>query len=105
MKKQSNRTAIFRAIGVIAALIVIVSGVTFAALQSQQDTLTGNTIQTATANLQLSTDGTSYNNSHAGFDFTNIVPGGAAMPTAGYGFYLKNGGGTPLTLKLAVTST
>jgi hypothetical protein len=105
MKKQSNRTAIFRAIGVIAVLIVIVSGVTFAALQSQQDTLTGNTIQTATANLQLSTDGTSYNNSHAGFDFTNIVPGGAAMPTAGYGFYLKNGGGTPLTLKLAVTST
>jgi hypothetical protein len=105
MKKQSNRKAIFRAIGVIAVLIVIVSGVTFAALQSQQDTLTGNTIQTATANLQLSTDGTSYNNSHAGFDFTNIVPGGAAVPTAGYSFYLKNGGGTPLTLKLAITST
>jgi hypothetical protein len=105
MKIQSNRAAIFRAIGVIAVLVVIVSGVTFAALQSQQDTLTGNTIQTATANLQLSTDGTSYNNSHAGFDFTNIVPGGAAVPTAGYGFYLKNGGGTPLTLKLAVTST
>jgi hypothetical protein len=105
MKKQSNQTAVFRAIGVIAVLVVIVSGVTFAALQSQQDTLTGNTIQTATANLQLSTDGTSYNNSHAGFDFTNIVPGGAAVPTAGYGFYLKNGGGTPLTLKLAVTST
>jgi hypothetical protein len=105
MKKRSNQLAILRAFGVVAVLVVIVSGVTFAALQSQQDTLTGNTIQTATANLQLSTDGATYTSSQAGFSFTNIVPGGSAVPTAGYSFYLKNAGGTPLNLKMAVVST
>lgn len=93
-----------RAAGVIAAVLVIVSGITFAALQSQQDTLAGNTIETATANLQLSTDGTSYGNSRAGFDFNNLVPGGQPVPIAGYPVYLKNNGGTPLALKMAVTS-
>lgn len=102
--KAKNRWVLLRAVGVIAAVVIIVSGVTFAALQSQQDTLTGNTIETATANLQLSTDGTNYSNTHAGFDFNNLIPGGSAVPTAGYSFYLKNGGGTSLALKMAVSS-
>jgi hypothetical protein len=89
----------------MVATVVVVSGVTFAALQSQRDTLTGNTIQTATANLQLSTDGINYSDSHTGFDFNNLVPGGAAVPTTGYAFYLKNGGGTVLSLRLAVVGT
>jgi hypothetical protein len=103
--KQSRHMALLRAVSVVAAVMVIISGVAFAALQSQQDTLTGNTVETATANLQLSTDGTSYSNSHAGFDFNNIVPGGQPVPTTGYAFYLKNSGGTPLSLKMAVSST
>jgi hypothetical protein len=101
---KRKQTAWLRAIGVVLAVIVIVSGVTFAALQSQQDTLTGNTIETATANLQLSIDGTSYGDTRTGFDFNNIIPGGPAVPTAGYSFYLKNAGGTSLSLKLAVIS-
>ena len=105
MKRSTRQVALLRAIGVVAAVAIIVSGVTFAALQSQQDTLTGNTIETATANLQLSTDGTAYADSYAGFDFNNIVPGGQAVPTTGYPFYLKNSGGTPLSLKMAVSST
>lgn len=104
MKRTKHKTALLRAVGMVTAVVIIVSGVTFAALQSQQDTLTGNTIETATANLQLSTDGTNYSDSHAGFNFNNIVPGGQAVPTTGYPFYLKNAGGTPLSLKLAVTS-
>lgn len=105
MKRFKHKIALLRATGVVTAVVIIVSGVTFAALQSQQDKLIGNTIETATANLQLSTDGTNYSDSHAGFDFNNIVPGGQAVPTAGYPFYLKNAGGTPLSLKMAVSST
>lgn len=102
MKLSTKSKTLARAVGVVAAVMVVVSGVTFAALQSQQDTLTGNTIETATANLQLSTDGVNYSDSHTGFDFNNLIPGGSPMPVAGYSMYLKNSGGTPLALKLSV---
>ena len=75
--------ALGRAAGVAAAVVVTVSGVTFAALQSQQNKLTGNVIQTATANLQLSTDGVHYGNSQTGFIFSGLVPGGSAVPASG----------------------
>src|SRR5665213_3201719 len=65
---------IIRAAGIVAAVMVVVSGVTFATLQSQQVKLTGNTIQTATANLQISPDGIAYSGSQQGFAFSNLVP-------------------------------
>jgi hypothetical protein len=105
MRRTKNFKALRRAIGVAAAAVVVVSGVAFAVLQSQQDVLAGNTIETATANLQLSTDGVAYGNSHAGFDFSGLIPGGSAQPAAGYMVYLKNSGNAPLALKLAVSST
>ncbi|HSX36729.1 MAG TPA: hypothetical protein VLG13_01235 [Patescibacteria group bacterium] len=105
MKRYQNAKPLVRAIAVMAVVGIIVTGVTFAALQSQQAVLTGNTIETASADLRVSADGTTYTNTVAGFDFANIVPGGAAVPTAGYNFYLKNFGGTPLLLKLGVGST
>lgn len=105
MARYRTFNPITQAAGIIAALLVLISGVTFAALQSQQAKLTGNVIQTATANLQVSTDGSSYSNSQAGFAFANLVPGGQAVPAPGYPLYLKNAGGTPLALKLAVSST
>lgn len=77
----------------------------YAILQSQRNTLTGNLITTAQAGLLLSNDGTTFTNSQAGFEFGNIVPGGAAVPTTGYSFYLKNTGAVPLGIKLAVSST
>jgi len=104
VKRTKKIKAFSRLIGVVAAVMIVVSGVTFAALQSQQNTLTGNTIETATANLQISKDGVTYGNSQLGFDFNNLVPGGSAQPTAGYPVYLKNAGGVPLALKLAVSS-
>jgi hypothetical protein len=95
MQSRAQPLALARIISITAALIILLTGVTFAALQSQQNVLVGNTISTATANLQLSTDGTTYGDSKTGFDFNNIIPGGSAVPSAGYSFYLKNAGGTP----------
>ncbi len=105
MKHTTRLKALVRAFGVLASLVVVVGGVTYAALQTQPVKLTGNTIETANANLQISTDGTNFASSLAGFDFANIVPGGQAVPQGGYTFTLKNGGGTPLALKFAVTTT
>src|SRR5438270_14076832 len=104
-RKIKNAKALGRAVAVVAAVLIVVTGVTFAALQSQQIKLTGNTIQTATANLQVSLDGVNYASSQAGFNFTNLVPGGQPVPQSGYNLFLKNSGGTPLALKFAVSST
>jgi hypothetical protein len=103
MKRLRNIKTILRFLGVVACLLIAVSGVTFAALQSQAVKLTGNSIETATANLLISTDGTNFSTAQPGFDFANIVPGG--QPQSGYFFTLKNGGATPLALKFAVSST
>ncbi|HTB48600.1 MAG TPA: hypothetical protein VK712_00795 [Verrucomicrobiae bacterium] len=105
MKRSGNFKALARAVSVVGAVIILVSGVTFAALQSQQIKLTGNTIETATASLLISSDGINYAASQGGFDFSNLIPGGPAAPQAGYSFFLKNGGGAPLALKLAVSSS
>ena len=104
VKRSNNFKALARALGIVSAAVILVGGVTFAALQSQRNTLAGNTIETATANLLLGTDGTTFGNSHAGFDFNNLIPGGQAVPATGYSVYLKNDGGTALALKLAVNS-
>jgi hypothetical protein len=105
MKQTKNFKALGRATGVLTAVVVVVSGVTFAALQSQQVKLTGNVIQTATANLLVSPDGVNYSAAQSGFSFSSLVPGGQPMPLGGYTFFLKNGGGTPLALKFSISST
>lgn len=104
MKQAIRHLSVFRAIFVVTAVTSLASTVTFAALQSQQSKFTGNVIQTATANLLISNDGTKYTTSQTGFAFSNLVPGGQAMPMNGYPIYLKNAGGAPLSLKLAVSS-
>lgn len=100
--------ALLRAMIVIATVGVMVTGVTFAALQSQQAVLSGNTIQSATASLLISTTSptsTAYSNSKTGFTFANVVPGGPAQPVDGNSFYLKNTGTATLALKMAVSGT
>jgi hypothetical protein len=89
----------------VTALVMMISGVAYAALQSQQVKLTGNTIQTATANLMISTDGTNYNTTQSGYSFSGIVPGGSAMPTGGQKVYVKNTGNAAVVLKMFVNST
>lgn len=105
MKRSKRIRSLKRSILIATLLVGVAGGGAYAVLQSQQNSLTGNTISTATANLQLSVDNQNFSYSHIGFDFNNIVPGGQAVPTTGYPFYLKNAGGTPLAIKLAVNGT
>jgi len=102
MKRQHHLTRRQLA-ALIAACTIAIGSVAYAGLQSQ-DKLTGNTIETATANLQISSDGTTFATSQTGYDFNNLIPGGSATPQNGYLITLRNSGGTPLALKLAVSS-
>jgi hypothetical protein len=96
---------LFRAITVISSVAILATGVTFAALQSQAAILTGNSIKSATADLQIGTTASSFAASRTGFSFGNVIPGSSAMPADGNSFWLKNGGAPALTLKAAVSST
>jgi hypothetical protein len=87
---------------VISAVTILVTGVTFAALQSQQAVLAGNSIQTATADLKISTTGNTFANSQTGFAFSEVVPG--TTTAASNAFYLKNTGTLRLSLKVAISS-
>jgi len=104
MKKNSKIRAMKLA-GLVTALVIMATGVAYAALQSQQIKLTGNTIQTASANLLLSTDGTTYASTLTGYSFSGLVPGGPAVPAGGQKIYIKNTGNAPLSLRMFVGST
>jgi len=92
-----------RAIGILSAVGIATTLVTFAAIQSSGNALAGNTIQTATASLQISTDGTTFSSTNVpGFTFSGLVPGGSPQPGANNDIvYLKNSG--TATLKLSLT--
>ncbi len=95
---------IARSFILIILLVMLATGVTYAALQSPQIKLTGSTISTATANLLISSDGVNYATSKPGFDFNNLVPGGGPSPWDGYSLWLKNSGGISENLKISVSS-
>lgn len=103
MKRRGNSSAILRAIGVMCAVIIVISGVTYAALQSQQAVLAGNTITSASADLKVSVDNVNFGNSMPGYNFSDVIPGGPLAPVAGYPFYLKNSGSIATTLKVSVS--
>jgi len=102
MHRESSFKPLARAVLVMGAVMAIVSGATFAALQSQQSVLAGNTISTATADLKISSNGSAYGQSSTGFSFANLIPGGPAVPAAGNSFYLKNSGSTNVALNVSV---
>ncbi len=89
--RQINPVA--RAVVVIAAVMALVTSVTFAALQSQA-TLTNNSISTATAGLKL-WNGSSFESTAPGFTVTGLVPGEWSDD---YNFYFQNDGEGPLFL-------
>ena len=60
MYKLKTMRPLVQAMGIITALMVIVTGVTFAALQSHQAVLKGNSLATAMAELKISKDNFSY---------------------------------------------
>jgi hypothetical protein len=100
-----NARPIIRSVGVVSASLALCAGVTYAALQSQKSTLTNNTIQSATANLQISKDGATFDDTLNGFTFANVEPGGPAMPINGNMIWLRNMGSIPLGVHLAIDST
>ncbi len=95
---------VMRAMGIIGAVIIMVTGVTMAALQSPQAVLANNKIESATADLRIGTSASSFAASRTGFDFKDLVPGGLAVPTDGNSFYLKNYGSANLGLHIAIGS-
>lgn len=108
MKRYHHRRSLqplLRAITVISSVTILVTGVTYAALQSGQAKLAGNTIKTASASLKISLNGTDYSDSQNGLTFTDVVPGAAAVTNTGNTFYLKNLGSVPLNLRIAISST
>jgi hypothetical protein len=86
LKKHIHINPFARAVAVIAAVATMVTGVTFAALNSQA-TLTNNSISTSTASLKL-WDGDSFESTAPGFTVTDLVPGTGKE----YPFYFKNEG-------------
>lgn len=106
-KQILKRGTLARVVLTISSVVVLVTGVTFAALQSQQVMLTGNSISTASAGLLIGTasaTSTAYGATHSGFNFNGVIPGGPPMPAGGNVFYLKNNGSSPLTLRVSVGS-
>lgn len=104
MRPQTFKYAVWQPVMVIVATIAAVGGITFAALQSQPAITKGNTIQTAVASLQVSSNGSTYSSSMDGFNFNNLIPGGQPAPSGGYAMYVRNAGTTPLALRLSVSS-
>jgi hypothetical protein len=84
-------------LGGVAALTLFAGGVAFALLRSQA-TLSGNSIETDSANLVISQNDTTYSNSAAGYRFAHIIPG--AQPSQTEHFFLRNAGTAALALKV-----
>ncbi len=91
-----------RALIILSLVAIITTGASFAALQSQTASLTGNIIESTTADLRIGTSQSSFAASRAGFDFKDVVPGGSAVPADGNTFYLKNYGSANLALKVGI---
>ena len=105
MQSIRSISPVVRAVGVIGAVAILVTSITYAALQSQV-TLTNNTIATGTADLQIASFTEScgtFGDTAPGFAFAGVVPGGADSQTET--FCLKNNGTSALTLKLKSPST
>ncbi|MGA3150058.1 MAG: hypothetical protein ABSD10_00350 [Candidatus Saccharimonadales bacterium] len=105
MKGMGRWLVLLRGMAVIGAVGVITTGASFAALQSQNASLTGNIINSGTADLRISKDGTTfYSPSTTGYTFDGVVPGGAAAPVGGNLFYLKNYGSANLAIKVGINA-
>jgi hypothetical protein len=100
MKREKTDRKTLKAFGVMLAAVAILSGATFAALQSQPAVLQSNTIETANADLQISTNGVTYGKNLSGYDFSGLIPGGKPRPLNGFPVYLKNVGSSQLSLGL-----
>lgn len=106
MKLPKQFGALARAGSALAIVLTLVGGVTFAALRSQNNVLSGSRLTSASADLNISrTNGTQWYTTINGFDFTDVMPGGEPGPAYGNDLYFKNGGTTNLDLRFGVDMT
>lgn len=105
MYKLKTMRPLVQAMGIITAVMVLVTGVTFATLQSQQAVLKGNSLVTAMAELKISKDNITYANILDGYNFYNLIPGGSPTPTNGNPVYLQNTGSVALAAKISVSES
>lgn len=94
--------SLLRIIAAVVAVSVVITGVTYAALQSQNATLQGSKITSATANLTIGDGQGSYAATANGFTFNNVEPGGPAMPQPANSLWLRNNGTSNLALKMTM---
>lgn len=92
----------FKTVGLVSLLTVMVSGVTFAAMQSQNAVLAGSSITSATASLLIASEQGDFGASTPGFNFEAIEPGASAMPTEGKILRLRNAGNSKLALRVGI---
>ena len=101
MQSIRSISPVVRAVGVIGAVAILVTSITYAALQSQV-TLTNNTIASASTDLQINNtdNGGTFVDTDTGFAFTGAVPGGAESSVGN--FQLKNNGTADMNITVKV---
>lgn len=87
-----------RAIGTMGAIMALVGGVTYAALQTNSVALADNELTSGTPLLQIS-NGNGFGNSATGLHAA-LTPG---QPTP-YTFYLQNNGSSPMTVTASIAA-
>lgn len=103
MYQRHHRLPIGRFMLVCCAIVVIIVGVTFAAMRTQQNLLTGSTLTSASASLLMNKQSIgTFHNELSGFTFTGVEPGGPALPAAGHSLFLHNNGSTNLSVDIQV---
>ncbi len=103
MKRKRLDFGLVRTAGVLVAIAVVLGGVTFAALRSQNNTLSGSRMTSASADLTMAKqDNGQWYTTLTGFDFFDLVPGGEPGPRTGNDLYFRNGGTTNLDLRFGL---
>lgn len=103
MYQRHHRLPVGRFMLICCAIVVIIVGVTFAAMRTQQNLLTGSTLTSASASLLMNKQSIgTFQNELSGFTFTGVEPGGPALPAAGHSLFLHNNGSTNLSIDIQV---
>lgn len=99
-------SALARVSAALAIVITLVGGVTFAALRSQNNVLSGSRMTSASADLGMSRSSAGpWSNNIPGFEFTDVVPGGDPGPKTGSDLFFRNNGTINLNLHFGVNLT
>ncbi|MDB5170106.1 MAG: hypothetical protein JWN82_502 [Candidatus Saccharibacteria bacterium] len=104
MLRRIRLTPLARLVAVSSAILLMLTGVSYALFKSNDVMIQGSTISSATARLLLSGNGTTYSDTLPGFAFLGVEPGGAPSPQPGYQVYFKNEGTSALALNISLST-